>query len=156
MTVPYLVHYDILLQNGIEVFIKWESYFLTKCYKNLLQLWQFYCKIKWLLQNLMIFLIKCGSSYKCDIITKCVCTMCNMFYRLNRWNIAPIPYSKQNCEKTVYEFLTHTKCCFFDTMLTNSVSLFWKKLCRIQIRSKHRRIFRARFTRSETKFYPDL
>ena len=36
-TVSYLIHYDSLLQNATDFITKWDSYFITKCDRNLLQ-----------------------------------------------------------------------------------------------------------------------
>ena len=36
-TVPYLVHYDTLLQNSADIITKCDNYFITKCGKSLLQ-----------------------------------------------------------------------------------------------------------------------
>ena len=38
--VPYLVRYDTLLQNAIDVSKNYDSYFIVKCDKNLLQMRQ--------------------------------------------------------------------------------------------------------------------
>ena len=37
VTVWYLIRYDILLQNALGVITKWDSYFIIKCDRSLLQ-----------------------------------------------------------------------------------------------------------------------
>ena len=37
VAVSYLVHYDTLLQNAASIIAKWDSYFIEKCDKSLLQ-----------------------------------------------------------------------------------------------------------------------
>ena len=64
VTVSYLIHYDSLLQNT-TVITKCDSYFITKCTRNLLQ-----NASEFLLQNATVitncdnFITKCDSYYK--------------------------------------------------------------------------------------------
>ena len=37
VTIPYLIHYDSLLQNATDITAKGDSYFITKCDRRLLQ-----------------------------------------------------------------------------------------------------------------------
>ena len=37
VAVPYLIHYDSLLQNATNIITKWGSYFIRKCDRSLLQ-----------------------------------------------------------------------------------------------------------------------
>ena len=59
VAVSYLVHYDTLLQNGIDIITKCDSYFITKCDKSLLQNASAY-----LLQNATILLQNATIYYK--------------------------------------------------------------------------------------------
>ena len=62
-----MIHYDTVLQNDIitDIITKWESYFITKCNKSLLQ-----NASDFLVQNATVLLqnvtgiTKCNSSYK--------------------------------------------------------------------------------------------
>ena len=65
VTVSYLIQYDSLLQNSTDIVTKCNSYFITKCYRSLLE-----NESGFLLQNATIiincdnFITKCDSSYK--------------------------------------------------------------------------------------------
>ena len=60
-----MIRYDSLLQNAIDVVTKWDSYFITKCDRSLLQ-----NASGFLLQNATVitksddFITKCDSYYK--------------------------------------------------------------------------------------------
>ena len=73
-----LVHYDTLLQKATDITKKWDSYFISKCNKSLLQSASCFFLIKsaivllqdkmWhLLQNTMNLSSKSDSFTKCDI-----------------------------------------------------------------------------------------
>ena len=59
VTVSYLIRYDSLLKNGIDIITKCDSYFITKCDRSLLQN-----------ASGFFFITKCDSYYKCDIYYK--------------------------------------------------------------------------------------
>ena len=62
LTVSYLVHYNTLLQNAADIIAKCDSYLIAKCDKSYdkmrqmfyYKMWQFYYKIRQLLQNVSI------------------------------------------------------------------------------------------------------
>ena len=56
VTVSYFTRYDSLLQNAADVVTKFDSYFITKCYRSLLQ-----NASGFLLQN-ATFVTKCDST----------------------------------------------------------------------------------------------
>ena len=69
VAVSYLVHYDTLLQNSIDIIAKCDSYFITKCDKSLLQ-----NELCFLLQNVTV-LLKIAI-----VITKCV-----VYYKMRQY-----------------------------------------------------------------------
>ena len=67
VTVSYLIHYDSLLQNAIDIITKCDRYFITKCDKGLLQ-----NASGFLLQNAIVLLQNGTVITNCDdFITKC-------------------------------------------------------------------------------------
>ena len=79
LTVSYLIRYNSLLQNAIDIITKCDSYFIIKCDRIVLQdtsgffyykIRQFYYKMRHLLQIATIllqnatFITKCNFSYK--------------------------------------------------------------------------------------------
>ena len=58
VTVSYLIQYDSLLQNSTDIVTKCNSYFITKCYRSLLE-----NASGFLLQNATV-LTKCDVYYK--------------------------------------------------------------------------------------------
>ena len=69
VAVSYLVHYDTLLQNSIDIIAKCDSYFITKCDKSLLQ-----NELCFLLQNVTVLLKSRQLLRNASFITKCVST----------------------------------------------------------------------------------
>ena len=65
VTVSYLIHYDSLLQNAIDIITKCDSYFITKCDRSLLQ-----NASGVLLQNETVLLQKVTIITKCDVYYK--------------------------------------------------------------------------------------
>ena len=67
VTVLYLIHYDSFLQNETDIITKYNSYFITKSDRNLLQNWSGF-----LLQNATELLQILTVITNCDdSITKC-------------------------------------------------------------------------------------
>ena len=75
VTVPYLIHYDSLLQNAPDIITKCNSYFITKCDRILLQ-----NASGFLLQNATVLLQNTTVITNCDdFITKC-----DSYYKMRR------------------------------------------------------------------------
>ena len=65
VTVSYLIHYDSLLQYATDIITKCDSYFITKCHRNLLQNASgFVLQNATVITNCDDFIIKCNSYYK--------------------------------------------------------------------------------------------
>ena len=72
VTVLYLIRYNSLLQNAIDVVTKWDGYFITKCDRSLLQNASGFSlqNATVLLQNKTILLQNVTVITKCDIYYK--------------------------------------------------------------------------------------
>ena len=76
VAVLYLVHYDTLLQNAIDIITECDNYFITKCDKSSLQ-----NASDCLLQNATVLLPITTAITKCiNFITKCV-----VYYKMGRY-----------------------------------------------------------------------
>ena len=78
VTVPYLIHYDSLLQNAPDIITKCNSYFITKCDRILLQ-----NASGFLLQNATVLLQNTTVITNCDDFT----TKCDVYYKLRQYNL---------------------------------------------------------------------
>ena len=87
VTVPYVIHYDGLLQNATDIITKCDSYFIGKCDRSLLQKASSY-----LLQNTTVLLQNVTVATNCDnFITKC-----DSCYKMQRLlQIATVHKSKE-------------------------------------------------------------
>ena len=75
VTVSCMIFYNSLLQNATDDFTKCESYFVTKCYRSLLQ-----NPSVFLLQNETVLLQNTTVSTDCEnFITKC-----DSYYKMQR------------------------------------------------------------------------
>ena len=71
VTVSYLIHYHSLLQNATDIITKYDSYFITKCDRSLLQNASgFLLQIRQLLQIATISLQNATVITKCDYCYK--------------------------------------------------------------------------------------
>ena len=76
VTVSYLIRYDSLLQNVTDIIAKCDSYFITKCNRNLLQNGSCF-----LLQNATVLLLNATVNTNCnDSVTKC-----DSYYKMRRF-----------------------------------------------------------------------
>ena len=76
VTVSYLIRYDSLLQNVTDIIAKCDSYFITKCNRNLLQNTSCF-----LLQNATVLLLNATVNTNCnDSVTKC-----DSYYKMRRF-----------------------------------------------------------------------
>ena len=85
-TVSYLIHCDTFLQNATDTITKFDSYFITKCDKSLLQ-----NASGFLLQNATVLLQNATVITNCDnFITKCddFITKCDVYYKLRQYKCA--------------------------------------------------------------------
>ena len=78
VTVWYLIHYGSLLQNPTDTITKYDSYFVIKCDKSLLQ-------------NASGYYYKMGQFYykKATVTAKCddFITKCDVYYKLCQYKL---------------------------------------------------------------------
>ena len=75
ITISYLIHHDSLLKNATDIITECESYFITKCDRNLLQ-----NAPGFLFQNATVLLQNVTVIINCDdFITKC-----DSYYKMRR------------------------------------------------------------------------
>ena len=81
VTVLYLIHYDSLLQNETDIITKYNSYFITKSDRNLLQNWSGF-----LLQNAteLLQILTVITNWTILLQNATVITRCDVHYKLRQ------------------------------------------------------------------------
>ena len=102
-----MIHCDTLLHNATDIITKCDSYFITKCGKNLLQ-----NASGFLLQNATVitncddFITKCDSYYKMRRLLQIATVQILRERILKNISICEIHYTKYQFIKIMYKIIT--------------------------------------------------